>query len=68
MLSSSLPHQKKLLPPQSLTSQPHQMVASKPIPFSDLQQVSKIAVYAYNALSQIQVDAKKELVVQFGAP
>lgn len=34
----------------------------------NLQQVSETAVYAYNALSQIQVDAKKELVVQFGAP
>jgi hypothetical protein len=33
-----------------------------------LPQVSRIAAYAYSALSQIRVDAKEELVVQFGIP
>ncbi|EGW14363.1 RhoA activator C11orf59-like [Cricetulus griseus] len=65
---SSLTHWKKLPPLPSLTSQPHQVLASEPIPFSDLQQVSRIAAYAYSALSQIRVDAKEELVVQFGIP
>uniref|UniRef100_A0A2I3RQG8 Ragulator complex protein LAMTOR1 n=1 Tax=Pan troglodytes TaxID=9598 RepID=A0A2I3RQG8_PANTR len=68
VLSSSLTHWKKLPPLPSLTSQPHQVLASEPIPFSDLQQVSRIAAYAYSALSQIRVDAKEELVVQFGIP
>ena len=68
VLSSSLTHWKKLPPLPSLTSQPHQVLASEPIPFSDLQQVSKIAAYAYSALSQICVDEKEELVVQFGIP
>uniref|UniRef100_A0A2K6SC84 Ragulator complex protein LAMTOR1 n=1 Tax=Saimiri boliviensis boliviensis TaxID=39432 RepID=A0A2K6SC84_SAIBB len=68
VLSSSLTHWKKLPPLPSLTSQPHQVLASEPIPFSDLQQVSRIATYAYSALSQIRVDAKEELVVQFGIP
>ena len=40
VLSSSLTHWKKLPPLPSLTSQPHQVLASEPIPFSDLQQVS----------------------------
>lgn len=31
-------------------------------------QVSRIAAYAFSALSQIRVDAKEELVVQFGIP
>lgn len=31
-------------------------------------QVSKIAAYAYSAISQIKVDAKEELVVQFAIP
>ncbi|XP_026547290.1 ragulator complex protein LAMTOR1 [Notechis scutatus] len=35
-------------------------------PFS--RQVSRIAAYAYSALSQIRVDAKEDLVVQFGIP
>lgn len=39
VLSSSLTHWKKLPPLPSLTSQPHQVLASEPIPFSDLQQV-----------------------------
>ncbi|NXP63541.1 LTOR1 protein, partial [Chloropsis cyanopogon] len=30
--------------------------------------VSRIAAYAFSALSQIRVDAKEELVVQFGIP
>nr|KAF6324717.1 late endosomal/lysosomal adaptor, MAPK and MTOR activator 1 [Myotis myotis] len=38
VLSSSLTHWKKLPPLPSLTSQPHQVLASEPIPFSDLQQ------------------------------
>ncbi|CAB1348203.1 unnamed protein product [Coregonus sp. 'balchen'] len=53
LLSNSL-SQKKPLPLPSLTSQPHQ--------------VSKIAAYAYSAISQIKVDAKEELVVQFAIP
>lgn len=40
VLSSSLTHWKKPPPLPSLTSQPHQVLASEPIPFSDLQQVS----------------------------
>lgn len=31
-------------------------------------QVSKIAAYAYSAISQIKVDAKEDLVVQFAIP
>ncbi|XP_025022412.1 ragulator complex protein LAMTOR1 [Python bivittatus] len=68
MLSSSLTHWKKLPLLPSLTNQPHQVLASDPVPFADLQQVSRIAAYAYSALSQIRVDAKEELVVQFGIP
>ncbi|XP_047449988.1 ragulator complex protein LAMTOR1 [Mugil cephalus] len=67
MLSTSLP-QKKTLPLPSLTSQPHQVLASDLVPYSDVQQVSKIAAYAYSAISQIKVDAKEDLVVQFGIP
>ncbi|XP_067841712.1 ragulator complex protein LAMTOR1 [Heptranchias perlo] len=52
----------------SLTNQPHQVLASDPVPYSDVQQVSKIAAYASSALSQIKVDAKEELVVQFAIP
>ncbi|KAM6226079.1 ragulator complex protein LAMTOR1, partial [Porphyrio hochstetteri] len=68
MLSSTLTHWKKLPALPSLTTQPHQVLASDPVPFSDLQQVSRIAAYAFSALSQIRVDAKEELVVQFGIP
>ncbi|XP_015261984.1 PREDICTED: ragulator complex protein LAMTOR1 [Gekko japonicus] len=68
MLSNNLMHWKKLPPLPSLTSQPHQVLASDPVPFADLQQVSRIAAYAFSALSQIRVDAKEELVVQFGIP
>ncbi|KAM6094379.1 ragulator complex protein LAMTOR1 [Chlamydotis macqueenii] len=68
MLSNNLTHWKKLPPLPSLTSQPHQVLASDPVPFADLQQVSRIAAYAFSALSQIRVDAKEELVVQFGIP
>uniref|UniRef100_UPI00398F68BF ragulator complex protein LAMTOR1 n=1 Tax=Pristiophorus japonicus TaxID=55135 RepID=UPI00398F68BF len=52
----------------TLTSQPHQVLASDPVPYADIQQVSKIAAYASSALSQIKVDAKEELVVQFAIP
>ncbi|XP_068036901.1 ragulator complex protein LAMTOR1 isoform X2 [Anomalospiza imberbis] len=68
MLSNNLTHWKKLPLLQSLTNQPHQVLASDPVPFADLQQVSRIAAYAFSALSQIRVDAKEELVVQFGIP
>lgn len=47
MLSSSLTHWKKLPPLPSLTSQPHQVLASEPIPFSDLQQVSHPSLCPY---------------------
>lgn len=101
MLSTNL-HQKKALTLPSLTSQPHQVLASDLVPHSDVQQVctpgqdisfskqvklfflmahssiipplslhlqvSKIAAYAYSAISQIKVDAKEELVVQFAIP
>ncbi|XP_015241642.1 ragulator complex protein LAMTOR1 isoform X2 [Cyprinodon tularosa] len=67
VLSTSLP-QKKALSLPSLTSQPHQVLASDLVPYSDVQQVSKIAAYAYSAISQIKVDAKEELVVQFAIP
>uniref|UniRef100_A0A7M4FKG5 Ragulator complex protein LAMTOR1 n=1 Tax=Crocodylus porosus TaxID=8502 RepID=A0A7M4FKG5_CROPO len=39
MLSNNLTHWKKLPPLPSLTSQPHQVLASEPVPFADLQQV-----------------------------
>ncbi|KAM6342336.1 LTOR1 protein, partial [Podargus strigoides] len=68
MLSNNLPHWKKLPLLPSLTNQPHQVLASDPVPFADLQQVSRVAAYAFSALSQIRVDAKEELVVQFGIP
>ncbi|XP_026154636.1 ragulator complex protein LAMTOR1 [Mastacembelus armatus] len=67
VLSNSLP-QKKALALPSLTSQPHQVLASDLVPYSDVQQVSKIAAYAYSAISQIKVDPKEELVVQFAIP
>ncbi|MBN3304212.1 LTOR1 protein, partial [Amia calva] len=67
VLSNSL-SQKKPAPLPSLTSQPHQVLASDPVLYSDIQQVSKIAAYAYSAISQIKVDAKEELVVQFAIP
>ncbi|XP_043115806.1 ragulator complex protein LAMTOR1 [Puntigrus tetrazona] len=60
--------QKKPVPLPSLTGQPHQVLAADLVPCSDVQQVSKIAAYAYSAISQIQVDAKEELVVQFAIP
>uniref|UniRef100_A0A8D3E4X1 Ragulator complex protein LAMTOR1 n=1 Tax=Scophthalmus maximus TaxID=52904 RepID=A0A8D3E4X1_SCOMX len=66
-MSNSL-SQKKALTLPSLTSQPHQVLASDLVPYSDVQQVSKIAAYAYSAISQIKVDAKEELVVQFAIP
>ncbi|XP_069738991.1 ragulator complex protein LAMTOR1 [Phaenicophaeus curvirostris] len=68
MLSSSLTRWKKPPPLPSLTTQPHQVLASDPVPSADLQQVSRVAAYAFSALSQIRVDAKEELVVQFGIP
>ncbi|XP_028817741.1 ragulator complex protein LAMTOR1 [Denticeps clupeoides] len=67
VLSSTL-CQKKPLPLPSLTSQPHQVLASDLLPSSDVQQVCKIAAYAYSAISQIKVDAKEDLVVQFAIP
>ncbi|XP_031608560.1 ragulator complex protein LAMTOR1 isoform X1 [Oreochromis aureus] len=67
VLSTSLPQNKALALP-SLTSQPHQVLASDLVPYSDVQQVSKIAAYAYSAISQIKVDAKEDLVVQFAIP
>ncbi|KAK2847103.1 hypothetical protein Q5P01_010102 [Channa striata] len=67
VLSNTLPPKKALALP-SLTSQPHQVLASDLVPYSDVQQVSKIAAYAYSAISQIKVDAKEELVVQFAIP
>ncbi|KAM9319033.1 ragulator complex protein LAMTOR1 isoform 2-T2 [Pholidichthys leucotaenia] len=67
VLSTSMPQKKALVLP-SLTSQPHQVLASDLVPYSDVQQVSKIAAYAYSAISQIKVDAKEELVVQFAIP
>ncbi|XP_068122658.1 ragulator complex protein LAMTOR1 [Hyperolius riggenbachi] len=67
-LSNNLTHWKKLPPLPSLTSQPHQILASEPVPYADIQQVSKIAAYAFSAISQIRVDAKEDLVVQFGIP
>ncbi|XP_057397485.1 ragulator complex protein LAMTOR1-like [Balaenoptera acutorostrata] len=68
VLSSSLTHWEKLPPRPSLSSQPHRVLASEPVPFADWQHVSRIAAYAYGALSQIRVDAQEELVVQFGIP
>ncbi|KAK6317836.1 hypothetical protein J4Q44_G00111270 [Coregonus suidteri] len=65
LLSNSL-SQKKPLPLPSLTSQPHQVLDL--VPDLDVQQVSKIAAYAYSAISQIKVDAKEELVVKFAIP
>ncbi|KPP73677.1 hypothetical protein Z043_107214 [Scleropages formosus] len=67
VLSNSLSQKKPTALP-SLTSQPHQVLASELVPYSDVQQVSKIAAYAYSAISQIKVDAKEELVVQFAIP
>ncbi|CAH2225929.1 ragulator complex LAMTOR1 [Pelobates cultripes] len=67
-LSNNLTHWKKVPPLPSLTAQPHQILASDPVPYADIQQVSKIAAYAFSALSQIRVDAKEDLVVQFGIP
>lgn len=40
MLSNNLTHWKKLPLLPSLTNQPHQVLASDPVPFADLQQVS----------------------------
>ncbi|XP_010295659.1 PREDICTED: ragulator complex protein LAMTOR1, partial [Phaethon lepturus] len=39
MLSNNLTHWKKLPLLPSLTNQPHQVLASDPIPFADLQQL-----------------------------
>ncbi|XP_069748308.1 ragulator complex protein LAMTOR1 [Narcine bancroftii] len=67
MISGSTQCKRAMTLP-TLTSQPHQVLASDPVPYSDVQQVSKIAAYASSALSQIKVDAKEELVVQFAIP
>ncbi|KAJ8276687.1 hypothetical protein COCON_G00084390 [Conger conger] len=60
--------QKKPAALPSLTSQPHKVLASDLVSHLDLQQVSKIAAYAHSAISQIKVDAKEDLVVQFAIP
>ncbi|XP_033374297.1 ragulator complex protein LAMTOR1 isoform X4 [Parus major] len=39
MLSNNLTHWKKLPLLPSLTNQPHQVLASDPVPFADLQQI-----------------------------
>ncbi|XP_030633727.1 ragulator complex protein LAMTOR1 [Chanos chanos] len=67
VLSSTVCQKKPPLLP-SLTTQPHQVLASDLVPYTDVQQVSKIAAYACSAISQIKVDAKEELVVQFAIP
>uniref|UniRef100_A0A8C5IWC9 Uncharacterized protein n=1 Tax=Junco hyemalis TaxID=40217 RepID=A0A8C5IWC9_JUNHY len=41
VLSNNLTHWKKLPLLPSLTNQPHQVLASDPVPFADLQQVSR---------------------------
>ncbi|XP_053825809.1 ragulator complex protein LAMTOR1-like [Vidua macroura] len=64
---TSLTHWKKL-PLPFLTNQLHQVLISEPVPFTDLQQVSRAAAYTFSALSQIRADTKEELVVQFGIP
>ncbi|KAG7484371.1 hypothetical protein MATL_G00048540 [Megalops atlanticus] len=66
VVANSLSPKSVALP--SLTSQPHQVLASDLVPHSDLQQVSKMAAYAYSAISQIKVDVKEDLVVQFAIP
>uniref|UniRef100_A0A8C1TJU1 Ragulator complex protein LAMTOR1 n=1 Tax=Cyprinus carpio TaxID=7962 RepID=A0A8C1TJU1_CYPCA len=60
--------QKKPVPLPSLSSHPQQVLAADLVSYADVQQVSKIAAYAYSAISQIKVDAKEELVVQFAIP
>ncbi|MEE6526920.1 hypothetical protein FKM82_027862, partial [Ascaphus truei] len=40
-LSNSLTHWKKVPPLPSLTNQPHQILASDPVPFADIQQVNR---------------------------
>lgn len=49
VLSNSLP-QKKALALPSLTSQPHQVLASDLVPYSDVQQVTMISWYIFPAL------------------
>lgn len=68
VLSNSLTHWKKAATLPSLTTQPHQVLASGAVPIADIEQVSRIAAYASSALSQIRVDTKEELVVQFAIP
>ncbi|KAG9351418.1 hypothetical protein JZ751_022668 [Albula glossodonta] len=67
MFGEGLSQKKPAILP-TLTSQPHQVLASDLISHQDLQQVSKIAAYAHSAISQIKVDAKEDLVVQFAIP
>ncbi|NXQ04710.1 LTOR1 protein, partial [Vidua macroura] len=73
---NNLTHWKKL-PLPFLTNQLHQVLISEPVPFTDLQQVSRMSsclqlspkpAYTFSALSQIRADTKEELVVQFGIP
>lgn len=53
----------------SLNSEYFHFFSANHIHFYSLSsQVSKIAAYAYSAISQIKVDAKEELVVQFAIP
>ncbi|XP_064412915.1 ragulator complex protein LAMTOR1 [Latimeria chalumnae] len=68
VLSNGLTHWKKQTPLPSLTNQPYQVLASDPVSSADVQQVAKIAAYAFSALSQVRIDAKEELVVQFAIP
>lgn len=67
VMSDGLSQRKRATLP-SLTSQPHKVLASDLVSHLDLQQVSKIAAYAHSAISQIKVDAKEDLVVQFAIP
>ncbi|VCW98661.1 unnamed protein product [Gulo gulo] len=66
--SSSLTRWKNPPPLPSLTSQPHQALASEPVPFPDWQPVPRRAVPAYSALSHIPGAAEEELAVRFGIP
>uniref|UniRef100_V9LGG7 Ragulator complex protein LAMTOR1 n=1 Tax=Callorhinchus milii TaxID=7868 RepID=V9LGG7_CALMI len=68
MIGSGSAQWKRTTSLPSVTCQPQQVLASEPVPYPDIQQVSRIAAYASSALSQIKVDAKEELVVQFAIP
>uniref|UniRef100_A0A8C3H7B8 Ragulator complex protein LAMTOR1 n=1 Tax=Chrysemys picta bellii TaxID=8478 RepID=A0A8C3H7B8_CHRPI len=51
MLSNNLTHWKKLPPLPSLTSQPHQVLASETVPYPDLQQVRSLGQGYQRSLS-----------------